>query len=587
MKPPQTRGIIVFVLALLLGVLANHANALPMASVFTPQGSALLSPYWHAQIQSWGAMIVKEAERRSLDPDLVAAVMWLESRGDATAIGPGGSVGLMQIMPKEAGFSWRPTQQELLDPATNLFWGSRILATVIHQSHGDLFNALAAYNGGWEQVDNRRPRTYATLVMRDYAEAVAYRYGITERWIAFFAVQSPVIEGPIWVADVARGDVYFYGHENLTLEGAPLIPNRAPTTVVARCVDETTGATYTVGMWLYIVGQNHWLLGSSTPGIVTSAPLIPPSPSPTPLLLFPTSTPAVTATVTLTLSATVTLTPSATPTLTPSATATVEPSPSGTPEPSSEATPTPSPTPTPTPTATTSPMPTSTATALPTRTPTATPTGVVTPPPSPTAGAAANARAGDAGAELRPGPTLWWDVTDTLPPATPLRVLACATTAPDWVYVETLDGRLAGWTEKSSLKLQGDLRDVPEATPRPTMTASPTPGPTASPTATPTPRPAIACNGLPLFGEAWQVQKYNTPTGWSAVIFARGHEGTCLYTYAWNTPANVVGGPTSETVFFEVSSPHRAGNIAGSVIISDGVESVIVGIFIRPPDSGE
>ncbi len=571
MKPPQMRVKVWVVLALLLSAAVGRAGAIALSPAPDVQSSNLLSPYWNANVQFWDAMIVKEAERRSLDPDLVAAVLWVESRGDSQAIGPGGAVGLMQVMSKEAGFSWRPTQQELLDPATNLFWGTRTLATVIHQGHGDLFYALAAYNGGWELAANRRPRAYATAVMRDYAAAIAHRHGVTERWVAFFAVQAPVIQGPIWVADVVRSDVYFYGQENLTLDGSPLIPARSPTTFVARCVDETTGEVYTVGMWLYVVAQGLWLDGNPTPGTVVPLPTASPTSSPTPLLLQPTSTPEATLTSTPTPSPTPLLEPSVAPTWPPLPTASGESSPLATPEPPLDTLTTDSATPT----------------VMPTAAPLAARVASPTPTASPTAETGPGAVVGEAGAELRPGPTLWWDPTETLPAATRLRVLGYAENVPDWVCVETLDGRLVGWTQKAGLKISRDLQNVPEVTPRPTLTASPTPSPTPTPTVTPTPKPEIACNGLPLFGEAWQMQKFNTLEGWTAVVFARGHEGTCRYTYAWDDPANVVGGPTSESVMFEVSSPHRAGNIAGSVIISDGENTVVVGIFIRPPDSGE
>jgi len=221
-----------------------------------------ISTYWSPKVRQWGPMIVEEAERRGLDPDFLASLVWMESRGDSQAIGPVGSVGLMQIMPSETGFSWRPSRAELLNPATNLFWGTRTLATVIHQGNGDVFNALAAYNGGWEQIMYRAPKFFATTILRDYVNAVALRHGLRGQgeWRAMFAVMTPEIVGPIWVADSTREDVFLFGDVNWVPEGYPLIPEGiAPAAIVAQCTNEA-GEPYSVGLWFYMVRQDDWFV---------------------------------------------------------------------------------------------------------------------------------------------------------------------------------------------------------------------------------------------------------------------------------------------------------------------------------------
>ncbi len=154
-----------------------------------PDAELHLSPYWRPVVQQWEALIVEQAQARGVDPDLIASVIWKESRGDASAIGPARATGLMMIMPYEAGFTWRPTSQQLLNPAQNIFWGTRTLATVLEQGHGDLYNALAAYNGGWEQIHLGAPRRYAEEIMAEYAQAVAVRNGLPAEghWVATIA----------------------------------------------------------------------------------------------------------------------------------------------------------------------------------------------------------------------------------------------------------------------------------------------------------------------------------------------------------------------------------------------------------------
>ena len=258
----------ILVISVFVGAVPTHAHVMAAtadsAGGHSPRRSASdLAPYWSPRVQQWESLIAREAERRELDPDLLASLVWMESRGDAVAVGPVGAVGLMQVMPREAGFTWRPTHNELLDPATNLFWGTRTLATVVKQGEGDIFNALAAYNGGWAQIMYRGPKRFATTILQDYSHAVAARHGLDEGgWVAFFAVDQGEIAGPIWVAAADRGDVYAFGDVNLTPEGAPLIPGTAPTSLVATCSDE--GASCAVGMWLYHKVTDRWIAPAET-----------------------------------------------------------------------------------------------------------------------------------------------------------------------------------------------------------------------------------------------------------------------------------------------------------------------------------
>ncbi len=154
---------------------------------------SVLSPYWHPAVARWEPIILEEAQRRGIDPDFIAAVIWTESLGRPYLHSPAGAVGLMGVMPKEAGFSWRPTARELEDPALNVFWGTRTLFIVIRQARGDLYLALAAYNGGWEQIQFSGPRRYAEETLLHYARAVAVRTGLPAEgpWVATLAAVDP------------------------------------------------------------------------------------------------------------------------------------------------------------------------------------------------------------------------------------------------------------------------------------------------------------------------------------------------------------------------------------------------------------
>lgn len=87
-----------------------------------------------------------EATKAELRPELVLAVIEVESRFDNFAISHAGARGLMQVMPfwlKEIG---RP-DDNLFDMKTNLRIGCTILRHYMDKEKGDLTHALARYNG--------------------------------------------------------------------------------------------------------------------------------------------------------------------------------------------------------------------------------------------------------------------------------------------------------------------------------------------------------------------------------------------------------------------------------------------------------
>ncbi len=91
-------------------------------------------------------LIYREARRAQLDPDLVTAVIQVESAFDRKAVSRTGALGLMQIKPfwiKELGHP----DDNLFDVATNLRYGCTILRYYLDLSGHRLTDALAYYNG--------------------------------------------------------------------------------------------------------------------------------------------------------------------------------------------------------------------------------------------------------------------------------------------------------------------------------------------------------------------------------------------------------------------------------------------------------
>lgn len=111
-------------------------------------------------------LVHQEAARAELPPELVLAVIQVESNFDRFAISSAGARGLMQIMPFWLDELGRP-DDNLFDPATNLRYGCTILRHYLDRERGDLAPALARYNGslGRHKYPNR---VYDALASRWY-----------------------------------------------------------------------------------------------------------------------------------------------------------------------------------------------------------------------------------------------------------------------------------------------------------------------------------------------------------------------------------------------------------------------------------
>ena len=117
--------------------------------------------------------IVREAaERHSLDPALVKAVISTESGWNPRAVSSKGAMGLMQLIP---GTAQRYGVANPYDPAQNVEGGTMHLRSLLDRYNGDLTKSLAAYNAGERAVDQsggvppiRETRRYVQKVTDAY-----------------------------------------------------------------------------------------------------------------------------------------------------------------------------------------------------------------------------------------------------------------------------------------------------------------------------------------------------------------------------------------------------------------------------------
>ena len=107
---------------------------------------------------SYSDVIRQQAVEKHLDPALIAAVIYAETKFDPRP-SSAGAEGLMQILPRTAEFLARRsgattfTISDLATPQVNIAYGSYYLRYLLDRYGGQEVLALAAYNGGETNVD--------------------------------------------------------------------------------------------------------------------------------------------------------------------------------------------------------------------------------------------------------------------------------------------------------------------------------------------------------------------------------------------------------------------------------------------------
>jgi soluble lytic murein transglycosylase-like protein len=177
---------VLFVGALLAA--ASFANPLAQARASDGTGaSSGISSLFTPEVAYWSSSIVRWASDQSLDPNLVAVVMQIESCGDPFARSATGAIGLFQVMlthfaPGEDPFS----------PETNAYRGLLYLKRSLATASADSRLALAGYNGGIGVIAKSEwswppeTRRYAHWGSGIYSDAMSgtLRSGRLAEWIA-------------------------------------------------------------------------------------------------------------------------------------------------------------------------------------------------------------------------------------------------------------------------------------------------------------------------------------------------------------------------------------------------------------------
>lgn len=178
------RRLVIVLVVVAAGLGAVLAAAHWVAPLFASSGG----PSWYTKTVyplKYAGAIRAGAARYDLDPALVAAVVYAESRFDEHARSSQGAVGLMQILPETAdqiadesgGVTF--TTEDLETPRINVRYGSYYLRQALDAFDGDKVAAIASYNAGMGAVGEWVAQAHAEghgLRIKDipYPETRAY-----------------------------------------------------------------------------------------------------------------------------------------------------------------------------------------------------------------------------------------------------------------------------------------------------------------------------------------------------------------------------------------------------------------------------
>jgi soluble lytic murein transglycosylase-like protein len=157
-----------------------------------------------ASAEEIDSSIVMAAARHNVDPNLVRAVVKVESNFNSNAVSRKGAMGLMQLMPATAKSL---KVQNPFDPDQNVDAGVRHLKQLLENYGGDVNLTLAAYNAGSGAVARSSgiPR---------YAETQNYVRRITNLYYGGFDLgASGPSRDPVRVQRDARGVLYISNTE--------------------------------------------------------------------------------------------------------------------------------------------------------------------------------------------------------------------------------------------------------------------------------------------------------------------------------------------------------------------------------------
>lgn len=160
------------------------ATTFDRPTLFTGEAARPLMPVVapFAMKQAPVALLAAEAFIQGLDPALIEAVAWQESRGSMAAVSRKGAIGIMQLMPATAA----ALGVDPYDAEQNIRGGARFLRSQIDR-FGNVALGLAAYNAGPGAVIRHRgippfreTREYVTKILARWRQSTRAHLKLVE-----------------------------------------------------------------------------------------------------------------------------------------------------------------------------------------------------------------------------------------------------------------------------------------------------------------------------------------------------------------------------------------------------------------------
>ena len=178
---PRFRALKSFPLALVALFIFSTLVDSPYTRAFAPSAAAMTvvaEDFIPADVPSSGdkeldLIIFRTGRDLGVDPRLLHAVIWQESKYKNAAVSHAGAQGLMQLMPATAA---RFKCEDRSDVKANIEAGTKYLRWLLKRFNGDVTLALAGYNAGEGNVDKHAgvPPFDET---QDYVRIITTRYG--------------------------------------------------------------------------------------------------------------------------------------------------------------------------------------------------------------------------------------------------------------------------------------------------------------------------------------------------------------------------------------------------------------------------
>ncbi|MCA1844002.1 MAG: lytic transglycosylase domain-containing protein, partial [Actinobacteria bacterium] len=132
---------------------APPANAAPGETARAVPNQAAADDLVPADREYLRPLLIRYAQENGLPADLVMAIAWVESSWRPTVVSNVGAVGVMQLMPDTVDFVSKKLLglSSDLDPknaTSNIRMGTKFLRHLLDQNHGNVRQALIAYNQG-------------------------------------------------------------------------------------------------------------------------------------------------------------------------------------------------------------------------------------------------------------------------------------------------------------------------------------------------------------------------------------------------------------------------------------------------------